>query len=110
MRLFANKAPDPTKIMDSIDSDCREREYIEIMASLRHYSGMRFTVLNVFYAVTAALVIAAFGLTNVEEMQMPDEMSILFKGFGAFVTLIFYLYDKMLDDYQTNFRRYLKVV
>lgn len=101
---------DPTKNMTSIEEACREREYVETMLSLRHYSQMRFTVLNVFYVISAGLVIAAFGLPTFDEYSFPEEMAIFFKMFGAFAALIFFLYDVMLDGYQTNFRKYLKVV
>lgn len=91
-----------------VPEECREREYIEIIASLRHYSSLRFSALSVFYAVTAALVIGAYGLNAMEGVQIDATLSPIFKAMGLLATLIFYTYDVMIDGYQVGFRRHLK--
>lgn len=100
--------PDTGKLANALEENNiheKEREYIEIMASLRHYSSLRFAVISVFYAVTAALIVGSFGLKQITDLEKP--LTILFKFVGIIATLVCFIYDFMIDGYQAAFRKYL---
>ena len=40
-------------------------EYSEVCTSIRHYSGLRFAVFSVFFAVTGGILTIAYSQTNV---------------------------------------------
>ncbi len=88
----------------------REREYIEIITSLRHYSTLRFSVISVFYAVTAALAVGAMGIPVVEGVAFTGASALLFKCLGVLVTIILFFYEYMIDGYQVAFRKYLQTI
>ena len=89
------------------NKDRMEREYIEIMASIRHYSKLRFTGMSVFYAANAALVIGVF---NLRDGGIDPQIKPYLKLAGILVTLVLFSYDIICDSYQTNFRKYLESV
>jgi hypothetical protein len=99
-----------TDVEKIIAEEYREREYVEIITSLRHYSNLRFAVLSVFYGVTAGLIVGALGFPVVEGMKMSAATTLLLKILGVFVTVALYLYDFMIDGYQVAFRKHLKKI
>jgi hypothetical protein len=93
-----------------ITEEHKEREYVEIMTSLRHYSNLRFSVIAVFYGVTAALTVGAFGFPLIDGMKFGTILVLILKALGIFVTAILFSYEYMIDGYQVAFRKYLENV
>ena len=73
-----------TEQLDKIKYICTE-----LNNNRRHYSSLRFTQLNIYIAILAALGSVSFGLV---EIKMPSTISISFwsKCAGLLLTLVFF--------------------
>jgi hypothetical protein len=76
-------------------------EYSELNQNFRHYSALRFAILTVYFAVIAGLASVAFGITKVTL----DIFNQAAKLGGLFVTLVFFVFEVILERYLTHFSK-----
>lgn len=77
-----------------------ECEYREVLASLRHYSNLRFAIAGVFIAITGFLVAALYGK---EPLRAPPEIGHILRGFGLVAAAAFGWIEFTLDGYINAF-------
>ncbi|MCX5800722.1 MAG: hypothetical protein NTX17_04975 [Candidatus Eisenbacteria bacterium] len=75
----------------------RDQEYTEANLYLRHYSSLRFVMVSVYFAVSAAAVSAAFGLISPEK-GVTHSVLIAFRVIGLGVTFVFFGYERRLEQ------------
>jgi hypothetical protein len=71
-------------------------EYTEVNAYLRHYSSLRFVMVSVYFAVSAALVVAAFRLVSLDSGGSTHVFA-AFRLIGLGVTIAFFAYEWRLE-------------
>jgi hypothetical protein len=77
-----------------------KEEYTEVMAHLRHYSGLRFAVLTVFIAIMGGLLTLSFGVG----MSTPDAtLARVARLAGIVITLAFACFEYVIDSYLLTF-------
>lgn len=77
--------------------------YSEVMLSIRHYSNLRFAMLTVFVAATAALIAASFGT---EVLPAADTtLRVAFHFAGLVLTVAFFWLEVVLDSYLKAFSK-----
>ena len=84
----------------------RDVEYTEVNTYLRHYSSLRFVMVSVYFAVSAAVVSAAFGLVSPDEGMSPLVVR-AFRSIGLGVTIVFFYewrLEKLIRFYQERAR------
>lgn len=77
-----------------------EAEYAEVLASLRHYSNLRYAIAGVFIAITGFLIAALYGK---EPLQAPPEVGYAVRAFGLITAFAFGWIERTLDGYLTAF-------
>ncbi len=77
-----------------------EAEYGEVLASLRHYSNLRYAILGVFIAITGFLIAALYGK---EPLQAPPQVGYAIRMFGLIAALAFGWIEVTLNGYLTAF-------
>ena len=77
-----------------------ECEYREVLASLRHYSNLRFAIAGVFIAITGFLVAALYGK---EPLRAQPEIGHILRGFGLVIAGAFWWIEFTLDGYINAF-------
>ena len=85
-------------------------EYPEIVATIRHYSALRFQMLSVCYLATAGLFVAVFSVYQHSPFSAESTLivKVALKVAGLAISLVFWLYDLFIDRYQTIFGKYLR--
>lgn len=78
-------------------SACADDDYREVMASIRHYSTLRFVMLTVFITMTSGLLVGQYG-----EYKMRPPASLVPLA-GLLVTTIFFWLEVTLDAYLDSF-------
>lgn len=76
-----------------------DKEYTEALASLRHYSNLRFAIFSVFIAITAVLVGALFGDDAIEVPRVRTALQAL----GLWTACVFLWIEVTLDGYVSAF-------
>lgn len=83
---------------EGIDAgECADDDYREVMASIRHYSTLRFVMLTVFITMTSGLLVGEYGEYK---MRPPAPLVPLA---GLLVTAIFFWLEVTLDTYMNTF-------
>jgi hypothetical protein len=82
----------------------RDVEYTEVNAYLRYYSSLRFVMVSVCFAVSAAVTLAAFRLVG------PDRgisllMAVTFRLIGLGITVVFFSYEWRLEELIRYYQR-----
>lgn len=72
-------------------------EYQEVNAYLRHYSSLRFVMVSVYFAVSAAVVSAAFGIVISDPKWNPLFSEVL-RVLGLGTTIVFLMYELRLEQ------------
>jgi hypothetical protein len=79
------------------------QEYHEINNNIRHYSGLRFQVLTVYFAAAAGIGAVAFGLIGAQ--SNPSEFLKITARIGGFVTTaLFFQYECLILEALTKNR------
>ena len=81
-----------------------ENEYAETLATIRHYSNLRFVVLTLFSVVTAGLFTAAFG-TTVDNPILRARTQIILPAVGLVASFLFLVLEVSIDQYILTCRR-----
>jgi hypothetical protein len=88
-------------------------EYREVNSYLRHYSSLRFVMVSVYFAVSAAVITVAFGLVGPAD-RIPPWLPPIFRVMGLGVTVVFGLYEfrleRLIRYYQGRARELEKVL
>lgn len=87
-----------------MDKKLRDYKLTELLISIRHYSALRFAILTVYFAVSGRVLIKFF---DCDFSQHYPELRWLFQVGGGAVTVVFFIYEIVLDD---NLRRLWKSV
>ncbi len=82
----------------------QDLEYTEVNAYLRHYSSLRFVMVSVYFAVSAAVVAAAFGLVPSEGYASTYARA-AFRVIGLGVTATFFAYEWRLEGLIRYYQR-----
>jgi hypothetical protein len=87
--------------LDAADNlEAAYREYVEANQFIRHYSGLRFAVFTVYFAVMGGLVVVSFG--NPQEFAESVRLGAMVAG--MVVSLAFLGFELRLDTYLTAYR------
>lgn len=73
-------------------------EYSELNQNFRHYSGLRFAIFTVFFAIIGGLASVAFGAS-----QPVAGLSGIAKVGGLVVTVAFFMLEMILQRYLDHF-------
>ena len=76
-----------------------QKEYTEVALFIRHYSGLRFAVLTLFFAVSGVLGGAVFGSTLTYRHQA---FLLALKSLGLLFTIVFGAFAWQLDIFVRN--------
>jgi ABC-type branched-subunit amino acid transport system permease subunit len=70
-------------------------EHAELCNYHRHYSGLRFVVFTVYFAVLGGIAAVAFGLADIRERDFP--LVIWARAAGLVVTVAFFLFEVLCE-------------
>jgi hypothetical protein len=76
-------------------------EYRETLNSMRHFSGIRFHLMTVFYVSTGGIYLAV----NSFKEAGPDEIRLIC-CFGFVLAIVFIAFEFLIDRYITNMARF----
>ncbi|KAB2910525.1 MAG: hypothetical protein F9K29_24755 [Hyphomicrobiaceae bacterium] len=76
-------------------------EYRETLSSMRHFGGIRFQLMTVFYVATGGLYYAVTS-TGVDA----DEKRLVC-AFGLFLSIVFIIFEALINRYITNMGKHV---
>jgi len=91
--------------MDANELESLRHEYTEVNNNHRHYSGLRFAVFSVYFAVLGGLVSVAFGFVEVKSSDGID-IILISRVAGLLFTLVFFSFEILCE---LNLRHFKKV-
>lgn len=79
----------------SSNLECLRHEYSEVNNNIRHYSGLRFAIFGVYFAVIGGISTVAFGFVDAK----PNSNNIAWwaKIGGLLVTFVFFSFEALCD-------------
>jgi hypothetical protein len=82
--------------MDEKELEALKHEYSEANNNLRHYSGLRFAIFSVYFAVAGGLISVAFGIVDAK-LSNQASVSLMAKIGGLLVTIVFFMFEMRLE-------------
>jgi hypothetical protein len=76
-----------------VSAEGLRHQYTEILTEIRHYSNLRFAIFTLFFAVSGALLSAAFGFFEIKGSVTARQVQSFMRPGGLLVTLLFFLYE-----------------
>lgn len=77
----------------AVPAEGLRHEYTEVLSEIRHYSNLRFAIFTLFFAVSGALLSAAFGLIEVKGDVTSRQLQSFVRFGGLLITCLFFLYE-----------------
>src|SRR4051794_8017057 len=101
MSMVGPPTPEVTPRHDGL-----RQEYTEAAGFLRHYSGLRFTMFTVYFAVLGGVSSVAFGLVKADNPRI--NVPYWAKWAGLVFTLVFLALEINCESYLNHFARCLR--